>query len=165
MRRHTGLKIFVLAAAICALFVLMVSVSGANVTSNDPLISLSYLTGSFRTQMLDEMKQIVREETAAVTERFSERISAMKAALSSQVDTTSTHSSVTVPSGSSYLIPSGAEFLLLSGDLSTLGTGLTDTTLGTAVGERAVLSVNHLFVAGGPVTVQATTEARILLRK
>ena len=165
MRRHTGLRLFVLAAVICALFVLMVSVSGANVTANDPLISLSYLTGSFRSQMLDEMKQLVREETAAVTERFSERISAMKASLSSQVDTTSTHTSVTVPAGSSYLIPPGAEFLLLSGNLSTLGTGLTDTTLGSAVSDRAVLSVNQLFVAGGPVTVQAATETRMLLRK
>ena len=165
MRRHTGVKLFVLAAVICAFLVLMVSVSGANVTANDPLISLSYLTGSFRTQMLDEMKQIFRDESASVTEKFSEHISAMKAALSSQEKTADTHIPVTVSEGTTYEIPSGAEFLLLSGSVSTLGTGLTDTTLGSAVGERAALSVNHLFVAAGAVTVQAEAEARLLLRK
>lgn len=157
------LRILLPLALICVLTA--VAVSGDNITSSDPLVSLSYLNSTFQTKILEEMQSSVNKEIAKLEERLQKRADGISAAISSQSAAVPTHSTATIPAGSSYSVPGGSEFLFLSGAVNAAGNGLTDLTDGVAVSAQGTLTVHHLYSASAPVTLKAGTASKIMIRK
>ncbi len=149
---------------LCGLVLLPALVSGSGVTDADPLISLSYLNGTFRSQTDAAAAERIEAERKTLETELDGKIAAVKASSQSTADVT-THTRVSIPGGSSYTVPDGAEVLFLSGAATASDAGLTDATAGSAVAAGGALTANHLYLAGGTVTLRAGETSVILIRK
>ena len=165
-RRKRVMRLAVPAVVVCVLVFVMVAASGSNITSSDPLISLSYLTGPFKTQLLDDVQTALRTETDLLSDRLERYATGVKRAITtSSSSVVTTHTTAAIPSNSSYWISSGSEFLVLSGSISATAAGLTDVTEGTAVSAGSALTQYHLYTAAAGLNIKASDSAKILLRK
>ena len=153
-----------LALLMIVLTVLAVTVVGADDTVSDPLVSLSFLNGKYRTEILSEVDTKIQQEATAVAEKVNTQISAVKLAPSQQ-NVQPTHTTVTIAASTSYVAPTGSEFLVLSGALTPGSATLTDVGAGARIGANEALEVNHLYVATASTTLRATQTAQILIRK
>ena len=159
---HSRKSKWIAAGIAAAVFLsLVLVVSGENIGSEDPLISLSYLTGTYEKSLSEKITQAASAEG----QKLSGKLDGYAAGASSQQSVSATHTKVEIPQGSSYVVPAGSEFLMLSGNVLTVAAGLTDTTDGVSVPASGVVSVNHLFVAGQSVTLTAAERTEILIRK
>ena len=150
MKQHRiCLKIFGIAVAVTAVVGLTMAVSGNN-TASDPLVSLSYLTGTYRTNLLKDVEADIQAESQKLSSNFSQQVSDLKGTMSGQTVTAeendfSTHS---LTAGQQFTVQAGGEVLVLSGTVKAVGSGLTDVTAGTEVSAGGSLTANHLYVAG-----------------
>lgn len=159
------LRVLIPAAVVCVLTLAMAMASGSNITSSDPLVSLSYLNGTFKTQTLSEAQTAISTQSTQLETKLTQRINGVKTAAATQPAATATHTTVNIAANSSYVVPSGSEFLFLSGEAVAVAAGLSDLTDGTIVGAQGALQVNHLYAATTSVNIKATSSARILIRK
>lgn len=165
MKMKQPRRAWLIALIACAVLILPLAVSGSGLTDSDPLISLSYLTGTYQQQIIAEMQKQITARSQELTDTLDQRISDVRTAAGSSQAPASTHTTVNLTAGSSYTVPDGAEFLFLSGSAKATGAGLTDTTLGQSVAASAALTENHLYVAGTAVAIQSETAVKILIRK
>ena len=150
--------------AVLILLLLSVLAMGDDLGSDDPLISLSYLTGTYETKLKESFEQTLKTHEDSVAERWEKYgLDAPAAAPTSAAVTT--HTAATIPIGSSYVVPEGAEFLMEQGQLNAAVSGLVDTTLGTEVPASGALTVYHLYVASSAVNLMASEDSVILIRK
>lgn len=162
-KKALRLRLLIPSAVICVLVVVMAAAS--NITSSDPLVSLSYLNGTLKNQMITELQTTMNAKAAELDAKLSQRISGIKTSSSPQSSFSATHNSVGIPANSSYIVPSGSEFLFISGVAAAQAAGLSDLTDGTSVAIQGELVANHLYTATASVTVKASETARILIRK
>ncbi len=148
-----------------ALLVLAVSVFGAEGASSDPLVSLGFLNGSYRSTILSEVENKLRQETNTLTQKLNQQIDAVKTSGAQTKSVQPTHTTVTVSASTSYTAPSGSEFLVLSGVLDCGSATLTDVASGTRLNAGELLEVNHLYVATASTVLRASETAQILIRK
>ena len=166
MKQHCiCLKIFGIAVAVTAVVGLTMAVSGNN-TASDPLVSLSYLTGTYRTNLLKDVEADIQAESQKLSSNFSQQVSDLKGTMSGQTVTAeendfSTHS---LTAGQQFTVQAGGEVLVLSGTVKAVGSGLTDVTAGTAVSAGGSLTANHLYVAGADCVLEATGTAKLLAK-
>ena len=165
MERKFRIWRIVLPAMLLAALLLGISVIGADDTASDPLVSLGYLNGAYRTGILSELDAKLQQATASQTEKMTKQVEAVKAAAANQQNVQPTHTTVTVAAGTSYTAPTGSEFLVLSGVLDCGSATLTDTASGTSVSAQALLEVNHLYIATASTVLRATETAQILIRR
>ena len=147
------------AAALCT-----VLVSGANVTASDPVISLSYLTGTFQKETEAKIETLINTEKQKLEKTLSERISSVNTVLS-QSAPAPTHTTASINAGTTYTVPAGSEFLFLSGRAVVKGAGLSDLTDGQLLSGDSELIPNHLYTAASQLQLQANAAAKILITK
>ncbi len=138
---------------------------GANSTSTDPLVSLSYLNSIFKERLMEDVRYTVESEVSSLEAELDQSIYYALNSFGSSNSVTPTHETATIPEGSSFQIPAGADFLLISGTAAPKESGLTDTTLGQGVAVGTPLVENHLYVASVPVYLQAKTTVTVLLSR
>ena len=160
-----NLWIICLTAVLCFAVVLGSVAFGDNVTDNDPLISLSYLNGIFKTDLMSEIGKTIENEVEDLNDDLLERMNDLRDAMGSVPSPASTHSTVTVSSGFTHSVSSGTEILVLSGSIAVNEAGLLDTTTGLAVMQKETLQENHLYIACSRVTLKAESTTKLLIRK
>lgn len=138
---------------------------GANSTSTDPLVSLSYLNSIFKEQLLGDVQNTVNAEVSSLEAELYQNIYHALNSHGSYGNEAPTHETATFTEGMTFQIPAGADFLLISGKTSPKESGLTDSTLGESVAVGTPLVENHLYIATAPVYLQATTTVTILLSR
>lgn len=164
-KNRFGLRFLIPGAVVCVLMFGMLIASGSNVTSSDPLVSLSYLTGTFQTQILTDIQSKISTQASQLESKLTQRVNGVKTASGTTASVTSTHTTANVAANSVYTVPTGSEFLFLSGSAVVNVAGLTDLTEGTAVGVGSELVVNHLYAATSSVNFKASDASKILIRK
>ena len=150
---------------LAAAMILAVSVFGAEGASSDPLVSLGYLNGSYRTKILSELDTKLRQEVSSLSEKLTKQIDAVRTSAAQHTTVQPTHTTVTIGASTSYTAPAASEFLVLSGVLDCGSATLTDTASGTRLAAGELLEVNHLYVATASTVLRATETAQILIRK
>ena len=165
MKRKKGIWLGAAAVLLCAIVLFPTLVSGSGVTESDPLISLSYLNGAYQDQVLQQSQQQIASAAQSLQSALDSRAAAVNAAAGAPIGDATTHTPAVLPAGSSYTVSEGAEFLFLSGSAKVTAAGLTDTTDGASVPADGVLQPNHLYIAGGTVSIQAADAAKLLIRK
>lgn len=166
MKQHrVCLKIFGIAVAVTAAVGLTMAVSGNN-TASDPLVSLSYLTGTYRTNLLKDVEADIQTESRELSQEFSQQVSDLKGTMAGQTVTAAQNDFTTksLAAGQTATISAGGEVLVLSGSAKASGSGLTDATTGTAVSAGGALTVNHLYIAGTDCVVEVTGAAKLLVK-
>ncbi len=153
------------AVVLCVAAVLVPVVSGDNITSSDPLISLSYLDGIFKTDLLSAVSDTIDAEVEALDGELTKKINGVRDAIDNVPSPSSTHSTVSVPSGSNYAVSAETEFLLLSGSAKAKEAGLLDVTTGLTVAQGEALLENHLYIAVSRTEILADSAAKLLVRK
>ena len=166
MDRNKRKWLFVSVGVLLAVvLVLAVSVFGEEGATSDPLVSLGYLNGSYRSAILSDLDTKVRQEISALSEKLTKQIEAVKPSSAQNKTVQPTHTTVTIGASTAYTAPTGSEFLVLSGALSCGSATLTDTASGTRVNAGDALEVNHLYVATAATVLRASATAQILIRK
>lgn len=166
MKQHRiCLKIFGIAVAVTAAVGLTMAVSGNN-TASDPLVSLSYLTGTYRTNLLKDVEADIQAESQKLSSSFSQQVSDLKGTMNGQSVTAEKNdfSTQSLTAGQQFTVRTGGEVLVLSGTVKAVGSGLTDVTTGTAVSAGGSLTANHLYVAGADCVLEATGTAKLLAK-
>lgn len=162
--KRNALLIKLLAAALA--LTALAGLAGAAGTAEDPLVSLSYLTGTYRDNLLADVDTAVAAQGRTLTAAFSEQVSAVTAALNAQPAQAAEndYETVALSAGQTVSVAAGGEVLLLSGAATVGGTGLTDATAGTAVAVGGALTANHLYVAAADCVVTAGGSVSLLVR-
>ncbi len=166
MKQHRiCLKIFGIAVSVTAAVGLTMAVSGNN-TASDPLVSLSYLTGTYRTNLLKDVEADIQAESQKLSSSFSQQVSDLKGTMNGQTVTAEKNdfSTQSLTAGQQFTVRTGGEVLVLSGTVKAVGSGLTDVTTGTAVSAGGSLTANHLYVAGADCVLEATGTAKLLAK-
>lgn len=166
MKQHRiCLKIFGIAVAVTAVVGLTMAVSGNN-TASDPLVSLSYLTGTYRNNLLKDVEADIQAESQKLSSSFSQQVSDLKGTMNGQTVTAEKNdfSTQSLTAGQQFTVRTGGEVLVLSGTVKAVGSGLTDVTTGTAVSAGGSLTANHLYVAGADCVLEATGTAKLLAK-
>jgi len=146
-----------------AVLAIVMFVTGAGVlavaspgTSVDPLITLSYLNGPFRTAM----DAHVAAQAAALTSTFNSRAAQIETQVRTAIaaNTAATFTLHTLNNGQSFSLPEGAEVMLRSGS-ATIGTGsLVNQTAGTEQTSGAMV-LNNMYFAASTGRITATANA------
>lgn len=141
------------------------AVLAAQGSSDDPLVSLSYLTKKLTPSVLQQVDQKVAAQQSALKEALDTKIQQFSDELGSGTPG-QTFVTVTLPSGKTLKGSVGTQVLLRSGTglcVAASAPGLIDTTDGGSIGNSAALAANHLYLmaadgrgvkaSGGPVTL------------
>ena len=164
-KRKFSLRRLIPVAVVLVLITAMAVVSGSNITSSDPLVTLSYLNGTYKQQILQDVQTAMGSRASQLEAVLNQRIAAFQRTSGTSGAAATTHSAVSIPANGSYVVPAYGEFLFLSGAATAKAAGLTDLTAGTAVAIGESLQVNHLYSATTSVAIQTTETARILIRR
>ena len=152
-------------AAACSLVLLIGVAFGDNITSSDPLITLSYLEGVFKTQLVGEVQQTIDEELGDIRTEMTKKINGIRNNMAGQSGSATTHNVQNLSKNSSYAVSAGAELLLISGSAMVKEAGLTDATTGETLASGSPLEENHLYVATGRILLTTEETAKVLIRK
>ena len=163
------LKIAMAALCVCFLFTAAYAANATPGGQDDPLVTLSYLSGTYTRQVQDMVDQ-------AVTQRKAEMEQSLKNSLAGNGGTTTVPSVgngvftvVTLSQGQSLVGDVGCEVMLRIGAAvcgSEDSVGLIDTTEGSVLGNGQALAVNHLYmvtISTRKVTATAPT-VKVLAR-
>ena len=162
-------KIAAAAACVCFLCTMAYAANaGSAGSSADPLITLSYLNGTFAKQV----QTMVDESVAARKAEMEQALDKLIASGGSQTGTSaggSVFAVVTLVQGQTLVGDVGCEVMLRVGNAvcgSTDSVGLIDTTGGTNLPSGAALAVNHLYmVTISTRSVTATSDTvKVLVR-
>ena len=164
-RKNLFIKILATAVIVSAILCLTAVVYGVN-TSSDPLVTLSYLTGSYKAGILSDVNTAVAAESRQLSTEFSQQVSDLKAALPSLSPAAAENDfrTVDLAAGQTVSVSAGGEVLMLSGSAAASDAGLTDTTAGSSVSAGGALTANHLYVAAADCTIRASGSAKLLVK-
>lgn len=143
-------KLKIAAAAACVCFLLTVAYA-ANTGAggqNDPLVTLSYLNGTFTNQVKNMVDQTVNERKAEMEQSLN-NILAGHGGNSASTGAGSVFTVVTLTQGQSLVGDVGCEVMLRVGTAvcgSADSVGLIDTTSGSVLGNGQALVTNHLYM-------------------
>jgi len=141
-------------------------------TQSDPFITLSYLTGVFKPQVMNDVKNTEQE----MTKKFNDRIATLESQLKpgggssgqAATNTADRFHVVTLSKGQTLACSVGAEIMLRVGTANGVGTApaLVDYTSGATLASGAALAANHMYlvtIEGNGVKATADT-VRVLVR-
>lgn len=165
LRKNLFVKVLAAAAILTLILGLSAVVYGAN-TSSDPLVTLSYLNGTYKSGLLAEVNTAVAAKQKQLSAEFSEQASGLSAGASSSKTEVAAndYETVTLTSGQSVSLLAGGEVLFLSGSATVDTAALTDATAGNAVAAGGALTANHLYVASGDCAIQASGNVKFLVK-
>ena len=143
---------------LCALLVLAGrtaiahTASGGAGSQSDPLVTLSYLTGTFTGQVMERVDQLIAQRDGQPG--GGQALSGL-------------YTAVTLSAGQTLRGEAGCEVLLRSGGASCAASGapgLVDTTSGNTISGGAQLQANHLYLMTDSRAVTASDRAVLLVR-
>lgn len=159
------LKIAAAALCVCFLFTAAYAANASPGGQGDPLVTLSYLNGTYTKQVKDMVDQ-------AVTARKAEMEQSLKSILAGSgtpAGGAGVFTVVTLAQGQSLVGDVGCEVMLRVGTASCASgdsVGLIDTTSGGVLGDGQALAANHLYmvtISKRSVTATAPT-VKVLAR-
>ena len=139
-------------------------------SKDDPFITLSYLTGKFKPQIMSEVKDTEK----SLAEKFDASVEELQSQFQSQggdassPDSADRFSVVTLTKGQTLKCSVGAEIMLRVGTATGAGSApaLVDYTDGATLTAGSDLIINHMYlitIEGNGVTATAAT-VRVLVR-
>ena len=155
------------AAAACVFFLLTAAYAASAGSSGDPLVTLSYLNGTFTNQVRTMVDQTVNDRRAEMEQSLKDLLAGQGGA-STPGTSSGAFTLVTLGQGQSLVGSVGCEVMLRLGSAvcgASDAVGLIDTTGGTVLASGEALASNHLYmVTISPRTVTAATAATLLVR-
>ena len=155
------LKVIAAVLCVCFLFTAAYAAGSSPGTQSDPLVTLSYLNGTFTTQVKTMVDQTVTQRKAEMEQSLKNILSGGGGAVTGPNGGNSVFSVVTLAQGQSLVGQVGCEVMLRIGTASCVSedsVGLIDTTSGAVLGSGQALAVNHLYmVTIAPRSVRATS--------
>lgn len=162
-------KIGLAALCVCFLFTAAYAANAAPGSQTDPLVTLSYLNGTFTTQVKTMVDQTVNERQAELEQSLKNILAGNGAAAALPSAGGSVFTVVTLSQGQSLVGDVGCEVMLRVGSAlcgAPDSVGLIDTTSGSVLGSGQALQTNHLYmvtISGRSVTAAAPT-VKVLAR-
>ncbi len=158
-------KLLVGALAVTLVLSLAAVATGSN-DSSDPLVTLSYLTSTFKPDLLDDVEDMVSDAAEDVEKQVASQASSLEKAMDSQSTTviSNDYAKKTLSGGQTVSVSVGTEILWLSGSATVDTSCLTDTTAGASLGATGAMTANHLYVATGSGTITATDSGTYLIK-
>ena len=137
-------------------------------SSSDPLVTLSYLNGTFKDTLTADIAAKAERQAQSLNTSLERRIQSFTSNLPAydvpESDAETEYETVNLENGTVISLKAGSEVLFLSGSATVSSAGLTDTTAGTALTAGAALTANHLYVATGDCTLKAGATGKILMK-
>ncbi|MEG0777453.1 MAG: hypothetical protein RR147_01535 [Oscillospiraceae bacterium] len=106
-------------------------------TQDDPLVAKSYLDQKLTPQLQAQFQSKLDEQVMLMEKEIASAASASGA----------NFTAVSLAKGQTLKSGVGCEIVLRSGTAACIGTGMSDTTSGSAVSSGAALEVNHLYLS------------------
>ena len=161
-------KLKIAAAAVCVCFLLTVAYAATAGGQDDPLVTLSYLNGTFTNQVKTMVDQTINERQAQMEKSLNDILAGHIGSGSSSGEG-SVFAVVTLTQGQSLVGDVGCEVMLRVGSAvcgSPDSVGLIDTTAGSVLGSGQALADNHQYVVTiNPRWITATSAAvKVLVR-
>ena len=166
LKRNAWAKITVTVFVLAALVGLAAVVNSAAGSNSDPLVTLSYVNGTYKTQLLSEVESAVQKGQSELASTLASQITSFKSARSKKAETpvSNPYKSVSLTDGSSYQVPAGAQLLVLSGRALVGVSCLTDTTAGEVVPDQGQLKEYHLYISSAECSIVASGDMKFLIR-
>ena len=163
MRRNRFLTLGIVLVLVLILTTVVLAVAGG---SDDPLISLSFLTGTYKTELLADAKTQIDTQVTRAESALEDQLDDLTRAAGRQGsgDTITGYDRLPVQAGETVRFDTGSELLLLSGSATVDAGSLTDTTGGYVCAPGAVLEENHLCVGLNGGSIRIDTAAELMLR-
>ena len=138
-----------------------ISALAAAGTSDNPLVTLSYLTDTFKKSILAQTDS----KLAAAQSTYEAKLEQKIQSSSNSGTTIGAYSVVRMANGQTLTLNKNCEVMLRSGTVQYSGNALTDTTSGSVLAQGSTVQKNHLyFSADGTDVLQATSSVTILIR-
>ena len=138
-----------------------ISALAAAGTSDNPLVTLSYLTDTFKKSILAQTDS----KLAAAQSTYEAKLEQKIQSSGNSGTTIGAYSVVRITNGQTLTLNKNCEVMLRSGTVQYSGNALTDTTSGGVLVQGNTVQKNHLyFSADGTAILQATSSVTILIR-
>lgn len=171
MRLNRLLRALAALSGLVAAVTVAVMAAGTAGSQSDPLVSLSYLEGTYTETLLEKAGDVLQTRNAALEKALAEQVAEVKRSVSSGVvDTGSAaaYTAVTLAKGQTLTGGVGTEVLLRQGTAvcsAVSAPGLVDVTGGGELQNGGALAANHLYLMtadGRGVT--ASSDVTLLVR-
>lgn len=153
-------------ALVALLLICGVSAYAGVGTSDNPLVSLSYLRDTFTQNILTQAEEKIAAAQSAYEKKMEERLSASAGQTGGGSNATGAFAVEELRSGQTLTLQSGGEFMLRDGNAACTqwGNGFLDTTSGLVYDGGELIS-NHLYmVTDTSLSVKASSAATFLVR-
>ena len=134
-------------------------ISGASIlaatslgTSTDPLVTLSYLTGKLKPQIMSDVSAGISAAEASLAPSLNAQVNGFKADIDAKASNPSSQSVgfsiVSLNKDQTLICGVGTEILLRIGTASAVGSApaLVDSTSGTTLSAGGALTANHMYM-------------------
>ena len=130
-------------------------------TSDNPLVTLSYLTDTFKKSILAQTDS----KLAAAQSTYEAKLEQKIQSFSNTGTATGAYSVVQMKNGQILTLNTSCEVILRSGIVQYSGNVLTDTTSGNILAQSDTIQKNHLyFSTDGTAILQANSSVTVLVR-
>ncbi|MDE7260819.1 MAG: hypothetical protein K2N78_01965, partial [Oscillospiraceae bacterium] len=166
MKKNNKVRTFlcvILAATVLTAFVAMAA--GDPGSRSDPLVTLSYLTGTFTTQIMDKVDGLLDQRNAGLSKELGDKLARLPSGSGGAAG--DSYAAVTLSAGQTLYGEAGCEVLLRTGSARCVGegaVGLMDATTGGDLGSGGTLTANHLYLMPESRGVASAEGAALLVR-
>lgn len=161
--KRKALAVTAVAGVFTALAVTAAATQGG---ADDPLVTLSYLTGVFTPKMEEQVSEAVQRNETELSQQLDTAITSYETRVDEALKAAggAVFQSRDLSAKETATWDAGHELLLVSGSATAVGT-LTDTTAGKAVPAGEKLTAGHLYVTAADGSgLAATAAAQIMVR-
>ena len=149
--------------AVIVLILAVLLTTAALAVSDDPLISLSYLTGIFKKDILDEAQTQIEAEVSDAQYAIRQQVQAIERYTEQESSGFTGYVKYTMAAGERLSFLAGSEILLLSGSVTVESGSMSDSTDGVVVGPTGSLAANHLNIGLAEGSICANVSAEIMI--
>ena len=154
-------KLKIAAAALCVCFLFTAAYAANAGSQTDPLVTLSYLNGTYTQQVKTLVDQAVSQRRTEMEQSLKNILAGNGGTAAASSGESNVFKVVTLTQGQSLVGDAGCEVMLRIGTAvcgADDSVGLIDTTAGSVLGNGQALAVNHLYmVTISPRRVTATS--------
>lgn len=154
------------------------ALAGGVGSQDDPLVTLSYLNGTFLDQVLEKVDKSLESRGAQLQKELEQEIAQREQALRGQLSgapssapggDAAAYTALVLSAGQTLSGGAGCEVLLRSGGAvcvadSASAPALVDTTSGESVNGGGSLQINHLYLMPAAAGIRASGAATVLVR-
>ena len=159
MKRISIIIVLVLALALGTAAV--VTAAGDAGTESDPLVTLSYLNGKFKADIIKELETEAAAQSAELAKKVDEKLGTVTE--TKEPTPADAFFLVTLAKGQTLKCDVGAEVLPRGGSVTLTGAAAADTTSGSELAVDGTAENNHLYVTSAACGFAATSETATLL--